>query len=140
MLKHKINKCVRLPFWLCIFVFSLLWCLGCQKTKENCQPEQLSSQKDLAVNILSKHNIRDLIFTWSRTTEQPKIPDSNAIICLIPQANDIANDYPKYYLFRFDNSRCFWIMVSGGLAGSPEWRGPAVLSGTDQITPIDKCE
>jgi len=140
MRTQKNNNRVGWPFWLCVLTFSLLCCLGCQKTKENCQPELLSSQQDPAVNILSKHNIRDLILTWSRTTEKPEIPGGKAIICQIPQQNNIANDYPKYYLLRFDNSHCFWIMVSGGFAGSTEWRGPAVLSGTDQITPGDKCE
>lgn len=119
-----------------LLLYILLLC-GCQG--EAPRPSQLP-ESGVTNSVVSHIALLDLNKTIGNMTSTKTQPDGDWKISRIPQESDKVNDGPRYYLWQPKENECFWIMVSGGYKGVTEWKGPAILSETNQIMPVDDCK
>lgn len=114
------------------FVIICICLVGCGNGARH-RPSPFVVQSQTAMDILSEHRLINEVKTWNVTKEPPQFDE--AVFLPIPQPSDIISDGPRYYILRADEKDYFWIMVSFGLAGQIEWRGPISLTREGTIVP-----
>lgn len=121
------------------YIFTICLIIGCGDNKCDLFGDSISNK--FIVDILSKENLSKVCIDWPATNRRPSQKGTFEIEH-IPQKTDLASDLPRFMLYRDPNIDCFWVMVSGGIDGKHEWKGPLSVNkhGKNKTLLVKKLE
>ena len=108
---------------------------GCARSSEYEESIVPLGSAEEIVTVLSERELTAVTKSWRLSKTQPLEEEAKIVFLRVPQSTDIVSDGPRYFLYGDSRTNHFWIMVSSGLVGQTEWRGPVSLKKDGNIVP-----